>query len=181
MIRRRGLTLLETTVTMFLVALVMGLAAAVVAEYSEILRHSSGKERTLGAVQVGLERLRSEAREAFAILEPAMGATSPELRLLKVDPSRQLLRLPSPVPEPAALSWDPHDPAHVVEVRYFTSQESLVREVAGLGEHRVAEGVAGFSCRLLGDGSLRLDLSVTEDKKTRSLTTTVYLPMARRL
>lgn len=179
--RRRGLTLLETTVTMFLVALILGLAAALVDEYSDILRHSSGKERTLGAVQVGLERLRSEAREAFEILEPGVGATSAQLRLRTVDPTRQALRLPLPVPEPAALSWNPHDPAHVVEVRYFTSGQALVRQVAGSDELRVADGVAGFSCRLEAGGSLRLDLSVTEDKRTRSLTTTVYLPMRRPL
>lgn len=163
---RRGLSLFEAVLTIFLVSLVFYVAADLLHNATSAVRFGDAKSRSAQAVQLGLQRITSEAREAY-LLE----ATGSELRLRKVDPAPG--RLPTPVPSPPSGTWDPY--ANSLSVRYFVDgQNRLMREV-GSSTQLVCEGISGFSSQTLPNGNLEVSVSLNEKNQVRTYTTQVLM------
>ncbi|MEW6278398.1 MAG: hypothetical protein AB1758_07255 [Candidatus Eremiobacterota bacterium] len=174
---KRGVTLAEVLLTMFLFILMLGVAGTLVREYSGVLRHSSSKERTLRSALVGLDRIDCELAQAHAVVSPATSTPVSLLEFRKLDPGAA--RLPAP-PTPVPAGWAPHDPAYEVTVRYRVLQGTLIREVVGGGAPMaVVQGPQGLNAVLLPNGNVEVSLSIQEDKLLRTLSTEVFLPSLR--
>ncbi len=155
--------------------MVFWVAADLLHNASRAVRFGDARSRIAQAVQLGLQRMSSEAREAY-LLE----ATGTELRLLKVDPTPGRLPVPVPTPAPAG-SWDPR--AASLRVRYYTDgQLRLLRDVSPLAgspsTQLIAEGITGFSSQTLPNGNLELSLSLSLDNQVRTYTTQVMMMAA---
>lgn len=184
--KSRGLSLVETLVTLALVGLLLGLCGTLVAGYFRILKFSAAKDNTWLAAQVGMQRAVGEAREAVAVVNPGAGGTAIEMRLRKLDPAAcgpgGSAWLPVAIPSPPPVSFDPYPPPLLLEVCYRSQGGQLLRESGPAGgapvsQESLCEGVTGFRCDALNDGSYALVLSVQEEKLVRTLTSRVLPPV----
>lgn len=167
---KRGITLAEAVVTLFLIAVVMGMLAHLLQASHQAIDYLNKKDRTTFAAQVAIGRITSEAREA---LEWQPGSAT-NLTFRKLDP--RAVRFPEPPPT----SWDPRQP--MLEVSYFLQNAQLLRTQGPPGGSVessvvVAEGLTGFTWSRPTDQLLRLELSVQEEKKIRRLTSEVRCPL----
>ncbi|MEW6277205.1 MAG: hypothetical protein AB1758_01180 [Candidatus Eremiobacterota bacterium] len=174
----RAFTLAEALISLVLVALVLGIVAAMMGEYASIGRFSSGRDQAALAVQVALERMAGETREAAAVLKPDAANLSSELLLERLDPSYE--GLPAPVPDPPPPSWNPYPAAARIQVRYRLASGTLVREVTpASGPTRsmaVAESLGGLACRLLASGNVEISVSVQVKDRILKRTAEVLVP-----
>lgn len=165
---RKGLSLFEAVLTIFLVFMVFWVAADLLHNASRAVRFGDAKSRSAQAVQLALQRMTNEAREAYQLV-----TTGSDLTLLKVDPAPG--RLPNPLPTPAGApgSWDPA--AGSLQVRYWVDgQKRLWRDV-GPSSQLIAEGISGFSTQLLPNGNLEVSLALNEDTQVKTFTTQVLM------
>ncbi len=162
---RRAFTLLETLITIFLVALVFGLFMVLLRDSFMITRRLSSKDEARRAAQIGLDRILCEAREACEWVNvptsPAVSAQFEMLKVTAVDEVRFPLAPPAyPLPQAfltgpwcliGAVTFDPQQAVHTERIRYRMQADQLLREVgptAGpLGSPLVlATGISGLSC-----------------------------------
>lgn len=178
----RGFSIAEALLATFLIFMILGTAASLFQNYSSIMRHSSPKERSLVGGQVALDRIRCELPAAVVMHEPALASTSLYNRVVfeKIDPS-VTSRLPVPVPDAwsmPAFGWDPNSPSHCCLVEYSVDSGDLVRKVWGAGysaQELMAEGVVGLNSQMNTRSSVNLTLSMSEDGRTRRVTTETSL------
>lgn len=90
---RRGFSLAECLLTMFLMVLVLACATGLMSSYSSVMRKTSGHQNTLSAAVVGLERIGAELSQSYRISSPTSGVAS-LVEFYKVDPA---VGLPAPV------------------------------------------------------------------------------------
>lgn len=161
--KRSGFTLAETMITLFLIALIFGVVAALIQNGYRVLSFQSKKERSTLAAQVALDRLCSELREATAV-----DSTGPTLEFRKVDKS-------------VTGRFDTASPptdypfGSLITVRYSTDGQGFLLRQAGGQSAVLAEGVSGFNCTLTG-ARMEIALGVQEQTLLRSLSTVVLLP-----
>ncbi len=176
----RGFTLVEALVTTALLAMVLAAVGVLSSRYLSLMRFDAGKERTLSAMQVALDRIRSECREGVQLLQPASSAVVGTIELNRIDAGAGSVRTPWPIPSPLA-SWDPADPVDLTLVRFEVAGNNLVREAtqsSGASETQVlSERVTGLQARLLPDDNLEVTLRIEEEGRFRDLTTEVFLPL----
>jgi type II secretory pathway pseudopilin PulG len=172
---KRGMTLVECLVTMFLLMIVLGAALELVRSYSGVLRYSSSKDRTLQAALVALEQIRTELAQGHQLISPPGPASVPHLEFRKLSPARTL---PLP-PDSAPPGWTPHPASDEVLVRYEVTSDTLRREVVrpsgSTTSLALASSITGLSTRLVPNGNVEVVLSIREDKQVRALTTEVFL------
>lgn len=150
-------------ITLFLIALVFGVVAALIRNGYRVLSFQSKKERSTLAAQVALDRLCSELREATNV-----DATGPSLEFRKVDKS--VLGRFDTVTPPTNYPF-----GSLITVRYSTDgQGFLVREAGGQSA-ALAEGITGFNSALTG-ARMDIALSVQEQTLLRRLSTVVLMP-----
>lgn len=172
----RGFSLPETLIAMFLVFLVLSGVAGLVQEYSRVMRHSDGKDRSLNAFQVALDQMRGEVGSAVALLQPSSGSSN-QLSFQRLDPGTSAARLPTPVPSPLPGSWEPRDPADLVQVTYLLAGGNLVRRTAT--DEIVAEGVEGLLVtRLANPDRVSLTVTVREERLLRTFSVEALLWVA---
>lgn len=182
MIERRppGVSLLEALITLGLVGMLLGLCGSLLVGYFRVLKFSAAKDNSWLAAQVGIQRSVGELRETVAVITPSPGGTATELRFRKLDPGAtdpdNSAWLPKPIPSPVPVAFDPYPPGLLLEVCYRSLGDGrLIREVGPAGSaptstESLCEGVSGFRCDSLADGSYLLVVSVQEEKLVRTLT-----------
>lgn len=160
--RPRGFTLVEGLFTLFVVFLVLGIATHLLKEYTSILKSSAAKSSSLSSMQVALQQMLDDLKQATQVNSPPAGGSSADLSFDKVDPAAAWL--PSPIPSPAT-AWDPLDPAMQLRVRYYLSNGNLLRDVGPIGSPttwQVADRVGGLQVDDLGSGyQIRMTLVET--------------------
>ena len=192
---RRGFSLIETLITIALVALVFGLFMVLLKDSFSISRRMASKDEARRVAQVALDRMLTEASEADSILA---GPTT-QLNLTKVYapdadrcPAPESYPLPdsyplpaAPVPKPFA---SPFDNAYRRQVQYrLAAGGNLERLTGGVGLPManplvLATGLTGFSSQwasgppLLDQQLLVIILSTMDGKKLRTIRGTVVCP-----
>jgi len=184
---RRGFSLIETLITIGLVALVFGLFMVLLKDSFSISRRMASQDEARRVAQVALDRMLTEASEADSILA---GPTT-ELNLRKVYapdadrcPAPESYPLPDSYPLPAAPApkpFLPFDNAHRRQVQYrLAAAGNLERLTGPIGQPManpliLATGLTGFSCQWASDPPL-LDrqllvivLSIRDGKKLRTI------------
>lgn len=147
--KRAGYSLLEVMVAFGLFLLIMGLIASLVGGYAHIMNASDRHDSSLEGARLAIESVRRDVEATARLLEPAVGSGTahPVLRLLRNDPED--LHLPETFPGSPPSSWDPYDPAAMVEVRYQSTDRTLWREAewadGTIRRTRVADDLFGFS------------------------------------
>lgn len=161
----------------FLFGMVMLALASMFQDSAKVTRYVDLKERTTLALQVGLDRISSELREATEIK-----ATGSSLRFEKIDPTVQFSDASLPgVPDPVPAGWGPgnwtrYGSGDRVDVIYRSVGGVLLRVVQG-EEQKVIEGLQGFSSAQPEPGVIELTVSVAEQNVIRTLTTQVVCPV----
>ena len=179
--KRRGFTLLEALCTLALVSLIFITVLSLLQDSVRTARMSQEKDTAMNAVQVGLDRLCCEMREAVQVSAPGVGFTLNQITFQKVDsnnPNRLPPRVPEPVPSPA---WNPFDPQWLLKVHYFVAGGELVREIgpsAGPATHRsaIAENVDSLSVGCFAPGRFTVVLSVRQSNQISTYTHSVNMP-----
>lgn len=165
----RGFTLLETLLTAMLLSIVLGVFASLVYGYSRVMRHVSGKDRTLEGLHSGLVTALSEVGSATQVLAPLSATPEAMLDLTRIDRGN-LNRFPTTTPG----SWDPLDPTFQSRVRYYLLEDRLIREVTPSGGTSqlfpVALKVVDFRVSQATPGLVDLQASFQEEKLVRTLT-----------
>ena len=191
---RRGFSMIETLITIALVALVFGLFMVLLKDSFSISRRMASKDEARRVAQVALDRMLTEASEADSILA---GPTT-QLNLTKVYapdadrcPAPESYPLPDNYPLPAAPAPKPFDPfnnAHRRQVQYrLAAGGNLERLTGGVGLPManplvLATGLTGFSWQwasgppLLDKQLLVIVLSTMDGKKLRTIRGTVVCP-----
>jgi hypothetical protein len=153
--------------SLLIIFIILGAFASMAAQYSNISRFASVKDRTLQAAQLALERIRTEATEAFNVTTPG----GVQITLQRVDPE-DTTRLPTPPGSPP--SWNPYQ--QTITIQYYVSAQTMVRSANGQAEN-VAYGVQGMSCAIDSTNNLQVRMSVMESVILTTLSTEVFLPL----
>lgn len=175
--RCRGFTLFEAMIASFLFGMVMLALASLFSDSARVTRYVDLKERTTLALQIGLERISSELREATEIK-----GTGSTLRFEKIDPLAEFNEgnLPG-IPDPVPPGWSPggwtrYAGGARVDVRYSVADGVLYREVQG-ERQKVIEGLEGFNSEQPETGVIELTVAVAEQNVIRTLSTRVVCPV----
>lgn len=130
---KRGLSLLETVITLGLLSVVFGMVASLLFTGYKVVRAQDYKTQANQAVQLALVRICNEVREACKIV-----STGDHVELLKIDPSVNRFN-----------KADRY--ADTLRVRYSLNGEGLLLRTAGppSGTSEVqtlADGIWGINC-----------------------------------
>lgn len=168
--RRRGTTLIETLVTLWMIGVMLLLVAGLARNIQQESVHNKDHDQRMGAHQA-LERIGQALRSSNQILEPNLGATSHRLRLQSWDPSANESRLPNPPATSGAWSWN--DATYLNERRFEVGADGvlLCTTLAGSTESiRILGDLSEFNVTGHIDHTYRLELKWTDSKgKPRSL------------
>lgn len=192
--RTRGFTLVETLITILLVSLVFGLFVLLLRDSFRLTRRLANKDSALRLVQVALDRMLTEAREADAIT----GLPGSQLNLTKVyaaDADRCPAPLSYPLPQgypmpapPAEVAFAPFANGLRRQVTYrLTPEGALLRESGPVGGPlagglELATGLSGLNCQWAGGLNLGphsllvLVFSFMDGARLRSLKGMVVCP-----
>lgn len=185
--RARGFTLIETLITILLVSLVFGLFVLLLRDSFHLTRRMANKDSALRLVQVALDRMLTEAREADGIT----GLPGNQLHLTKVyaaDADRCPAPLSYPLPlgypmpaPPASIAFSPFANGLRRQVAYrLTVDGALLRETGPVGGSlagglELATGLSGLNCQwaagptLAPQSLLVLVFSFLDGSRLRSL------------
>ncbi len=170
-------TLLEAIVATALMAAFLAVVGALSSRYTNLMLFDSGKERTLNVMQVALDRIRCETRQAVNLIEPAGATIESTVTFDRIDPEASS-RLPWP---PGSGGWDPADPADLTRVRFHVVGGSLVREATqsdGTTRTEVlARGITGLQASIGTDQNLNVTVRIDEGSRFQDLSTEVFLPL----
>lgn len=175
----RGSSLLEMLISLALFSLILGLTALLLGSYQRLVRQ--GRERlalSQAAVAV-LEDLGQELRESVTV--DSLGS---DLRFRKLL-SQASGRLPDafPTPPPAPLpAFDPHQPAHLVEVGYRIEADGhLWRRVEAAGgpaqSQKLISSPGRFQVQREPEGTLSATLELRIDQRVEALRLEIYRPL----
>lgn len=193
---RRGFSMIETLITIALVALVFGLFMVLLQDSFSISRRMASRDEARRVAQVALDRLLTEASEADTL---TLGGGPPaQLNLTKVYasdadrcPAPESYPLPDSYPlpaPPAPKPFMPFDSAYRRQVQYrLTAAGRLERLTGPVGQPVanplvLATGLTGFSCQwasdppLLNQQLLVIVLSYLDGKKLRTIRGMVVCP-----
>lgn len=170
MIRRRGFTLFEALLTLFLVGIILLISGSLVREMSLENRRSKDGDQVVEAHQA-LDRCAQALHSQVSTLEPISGS-SPRLRVRSWNGETNATRLPLPVPLTAA-AWTPQDAAWLMETTFEVSSGTLYcrqRRGATTLDIRLLGNLEDFRAERLGPNHYRLSLSWFNSKaKLQSL------------
>ena len=158
--RRRAFSLLEAMLTLLIVFLVFGVASQLLSGYASLVKSSASKSDTLTSLQVGMQQMLDDVRQATSITSPS-GGPSTDLLFTKVNPGANWLSTP-PTP------WSP--PANLVQVHYTLSGTTLMRAVSS-DLLPVCDGVAGLQ---LSDQTNGIQIQLTLREPRRILVVTGF-------
>lgn len=168
--RRKGTTLIETLVTLWMVGVMLLLVAELARNIQQESVHNKDHDQRMGAHQA-LERIGQALRSSKEILEPSIGGSSHRLRLQAWDPSANTGRLPNP---PATVGpWAPDDPSFLNERRFEVGSDGILlctTLAASSDSIRLLGDLSSFTVTGHGDGTYRLELKWIDSKgKAREL------------
>lgn len=154
---RRGFSLLEAVVALWLVALATAIVAGLMSEYFRLSRYDEQHARWLAAM-AACRRTAGELSEAVELDLPVSSAWAETVRFRKLRPSQAAGRLD---PTRAVTDvWEPYADPYLVEIAYRLDGNRLRREVESVGLE-VATGVDGFAVRRQ-DGLVTVRLSCVQ-------------------
>ena len=180
---RRGFTLPESLLALFLVGLAMGFLGMLFQRSFQILRVLDDKERARQAGRMGYDRLSSELREATDLLR-----WNEVAEFKKINPQATLVPPPeAPVDPPATWAspppWTPLDAypeSARMTVLYTTVDEALYRTVTAGGSttQLIVKGVNSFVCTPNPDnrGEIEITLSVRESQRVTTVSGRILCP-----
>ncbi len=167
---KRGFTLLESLITVFLVMLVFGLVAELLIGAFQVTRYERQKMAASEAAQLALTRICCEVREACKV---EVNASKDELRLSKFD-----------VSQAAVARFEPNRFQHLIQIRYYKDNNAiLLRDVqvgATTDTHVVADGIQGARFEFVNDDvheNLLTTLTISIKGQLKAITSEVA-PMA---
>ena len=134
---RRGLTLIEVLITLFLMALALGLVGSLLRTYAVILRQENPHDEFLQLARLASVRLTAAVHAASEVETPRGPSWEPRLAL-----KQPVTPLPSPLPDPRPESWDPFE--ELREVRFNAN----------------TLGVDEFRCRLESPRLVEIELKL---------------------
>lgn len=162
--QRRGVTLMETLVTLWMIGIMLLMVAQLARNIQQESVHNKDHDQRMGAHQA-LERLGQALRSSHRILEPAANATSNRLRLESWNASANSGRLPNP-PATTGL-WTPNSAAYLFERRFEVGGDGvlLCTTLAGTTDTiRLLGDLSEFRVSGQGDGTYRLELRWVDSK-----------------
>lgn len=156
--KRRGFTLLESLLTIFLFALALAVVARLVTGSQQLLRQSAGKSQALKTCQWALSEIRQQVEAAARLDEPSIGSSN---RLLLSAYRQDTVRLPATLPswklgrDPW---WNPYDSRYLESLEFRLDTDQLVK-VAGGNSAFLAGSVDSFQVSVL-DEQLEIEIEV---------------------
>lgn len=184
-----GFTLLESLISMFLLAVVLALTGLLFQRSFVVLRVLDDKERTRQAARLGLDRITSELREATRVEPPSEN----NLTFEKINPEAVIVS-PSPAPTAPPDDFVPaeYGPAQAypdvarLKVGYSVQNEKLIRSVSRLtggasASQVVVVGINSFTCTEVEDnpGEYEVKVSVLDNRRVMTLKSLVVCPCIR--
>lgn len=155
----KAFTLAESVVTVALCSIFFVVTAVILANAYRILRQERYKVAAQQGVQLALNRLTCELREAKAIT-----SVGNPLVFTKVDPS--VNRYLSPANFNQTLT-----------VTYQASANQLTRNVAPGGSTQImADGVVGFAAATKPTGNIEIQLTFMDERQARTYITEIAVP-----
>jgi Tfp pilus assembly protein PilE len=167
MMRKSGFSLLEAICTLFVVFLLLGVCCQSFKQYAASLNFSAAKSESLTSIQVALQRMLDDSRQATQFINPstAGGVGNSTLEMWMVNP--QLLNCVS------------RTPSDNIRVKYYVSNGALLRDSTPFGgattTWQVADSVQGLGVLGLsswsslndpGVNAVQIQLSLTESTRT---------------
>jgi len=149
--RRRGLSLLETLLTLFLLALIL----AVTADLMMRARRISSFYQQKSDLQQGafaLERLCLQVMGAGKIVNPPLNGSTDRLEWVRVNPDvsgrlpTTLGAVPAPVPPPSPV-WDPTAAAWTELISVYRQDNGDLMWYGASGEVLLCSNLSSFQCR----------------------------------
>ena len=152
--RPLGFTIIESLVSLGLIALVLSILGSLFMSYAALNRNSGDREKTILGCQVTAESVRRDASSSLRVQIPS----SSELHLEQIDPLVSS-RLPDPVPATPG-SFRPHEVSHRLKIDYRLEGDQVMRKLTYSGgavfDESVTSDVDGLSFDLLSNGNLEV-------------------------
>jgi hypothetical protein len=169
---RRGFSLAETILVMFLFALVLYVAGQTSAQYYLVLRDSGRKDISLEAARMGLDRVACDLRQAIGVSGATRGGGPvPVVRLTQIDPLDPLRLNPGGNPP----ETPPFPLDQTIQVTYQGLGDRLIRTARG-DQTVLVYGIQGFSVEWVGPRRFHIELSVTEMTAVRTFVLETQAP-----
>lgn len=152
---RSGFTVLEALMSLGLICLVLSILGSLLMNYSRVLLHQGGRQKSLLGCQVAVESVRRDVGSAVVVTAPA----TDRLHIEQIDPLVSS-RLPSPLPNPPNSSWRPHVTTDRMAIDYRLVVSSVVRRVTlsngATFEDNVTDDVDGLSFSILANDNVQV-------------------------
>lgn len=156
---KRGFTLLETMVTLFMIGVMMLIVSGLVKDIRQESVANKDYDQRLGAHQA-LERVCLALRSCYQVDEPASGSSS-RLKLSSWDPDENSARLPLPLPTPPGASWNPVATGWRMERTFEISGDVFLctnTRASSSTSIRMLGDLAAFEATRQADGTMRVEL-----------------------
>lgn len=167
---RRGVTILEILITLFLFSIVLAMVATLARNYRDVEVHMSSKSKTQSSNLMLLSAV-TDIGGAVNIVSPAP-LTGPQSEVIVERYTTASRRF---VGTETRGNWDTDER---LRIRYFQAQDKLYREVtfpdASVERVVVGEGVSGFSALRANDRAIELRASYQESKLVKTTAVTAY-------
>lgn len=156
---KRGASLVEVTISIFIVAILMTVIADLVTRYSMILRYQEKKDRALANMKMALDTIASEIEEALGVYDPDVdGVIATSITFYRYNP------------EQTGKKFDNNRTG--VYIKYFLDNKTLYREILAF-EGRftcpIAHEVSGFSVKRENQRLYTISVSIEEAKRVYSV------------
>lgn len=183
--RLKAATLIEALLTLGIVFAVFGVACQLLNEYVRIITSAEIKASSLTTMQVALQQMLGDVRQASTVITPTGTTPDMDLKFLRTDP---------------AANWAAKTP--LVEVHYYLDPDGRLMRAAGppvpmavsfvsfvslisvvspvspssSDSWQVAERVAGFQAYRSTAGTVEIQITLVETRRTLVLNGSVLKP-----
>lgn len=150
-----GFTVLESLVSLGLIALTLAILGSLLMSYLTLNRNSGDREKTIMGCQVAAESIRRDASSSLVVQIPS----SSQLHLEQIDPL-VTSRLPDPLPATLPGSFRPHENADRLKIDYRLEGDQVMRWITysngATFDESVSADVDGLSFSMLTNGNLEV-------------------------
>jgi type II secretory pathway pseudopilin PulG len=173
--RNRGLTIIESLLTVFLIGLILVVVSKLATGSQQLVRKATGRSQAIRSVQWALTEMRHKVEASISVDDPVSGSSN--ILTLTAYRNDETGRLPDPIPVWSPRNdpwWVPDDPAFLEEVEFRLQNGRLLESVGG-SEIFLVNSLKGLVVENLGD-QLQIQLVIDEGTRDSQFLTRVATP-----
>jgi type II secretory pathway pseudopilin PulG len=174
-LHNRGLSLVESLLTLFLFALALVVVSKLVTGSQQLVRKSEGRSQAIQAAQWAIAEIRQRVELSSSVEEPTVGESSDKLRLTAFQRD-EIGRLPTVLSPPNRTDplWIPYDTAYLENIEFRKEGDGLLETVGGKDIY-LASSLKDLNFENLAQ-QIQLEITINEGTKDTKVVSRVAKP-----